>query len=295
MDLILPKQPDWELLTSGNEKKVERFGSMIVERPAPQAIWADEKDTFYRPNAFFHRKQDGTGDWNYSGCVHDSWNIQLFDVRLQLRFTGFGNLGVFPEHSVHWPWFKELLSKHSGRPEILNLFAYTGAASIFSALLGARVTHVDSAKSVNAWAKLNAGASGVDGDIRFIEDDAMKFVKREERRRRKYQGIILDPPTFGRGNKGEVWKIENDFFRLLEVCRNLLSDDALFVLVTAHSPGITPAVLRALLSGFEGAMESGEMLLKGDGPSLPVGAYARIACNSNSASLPRYQTSQQPR
>jgi 23S rRNA (cytosine1962-C5)-methyltransferase len=282
MDLILSKQPDWELLSSGNEKKIERFGSLVVERPAPQAIWDEGEKKSSQPHAVFRRKQDGTGDWRFTDRVPDNWDIRLFDVHLNLRFTGFGNLGVFPEHSVHWPWMKDLLAKHPSRPEILNLFSYTGAASTFSAQHGARVTHVDSAKSVNAWAKLNASASGIEGDIRFIEDDALKFVTREARRSRKYHGIILDPPTFGRGNKGGIWKIERDFFQMLEICRNLLSDDALFVLVTAHSPGITPAVLRAMLSGFEGVMESGEMLLAGEGPYLPVGVYARIICNSKS-------------
>ncbi len=281
MDLILSKQQDWELLSSGNETKIERFGDVVLVRPAPQAIWPEMESPPGRKDVIFRRKKDGSGDWHYKGRPLDPWSIRLFDVQLQLRLTGFGNVGVFPEHSVHWPWIGDLLSKHPGRPEILNLFSYTGAVSIFSARCGARVTHVDSAKSVNAWAKLNAVQSGIRDEIRFIEDDATKFVKREERRLRKYDGIILDPPTFGRGNKGEVWKIERDLFRLVEGCRNLLSDNALFVLVTSHSPGVTPAVLRALLSSFGGKMESGEMLLEGQGLYLPVGGFARVSFDSS--------------
>lgn len=280
MDLALKKQSDWELLASGGGRKLERFGSVIIERPAPQAVWKESDSTSWdRAGATFRRKSDGSGSWDCRGASQPSWDIRLLDVSLQLRLTGFGNVGVFPEHAVHWPWMKELLLKKPGA-EVLNLFSYTGGASVFCAEQGARVTHVDSAKSVNTWAGLNARASGVEAEkIRFITDDALKFAKREQRRNRKYHGIILDPPTFGRGSKGEVWKVERDFIALLDVCKELLLDNALFVLITSHSPGITPAVLRAMLSGVSGRLESGEMLLAGKGPELPAGAYARITCN----------------
>ncbi len=283
MDLTLEPQPDWELVASGDGRKLERFGRMLIERPAPQAIWPARTDTpWTRAAAIFKRKPDGSGDWERSVHSLDAWNINLSGVSLQLRLTGFGNLGVFPEHTVHWPWLGALLA---GRPgaEVLNLFSYTGGASIFCAKSGAKVTHVDSAKSVNAWAALNAEQTGEGlGEIRYIADDALKFVKREIRRGRKYHGIILDPPTFGRGAKGEVWKIERDFAPLLACCASLLRRDSLFLLVTSHSPGVTPAVLRGLISETAGEIESGEMLLASKSGSLcmPAGSFARLTVHS---------------
>ena len=287
MDLTLTEQPDWALLSSGDGRKLERFGSMVLERPAPQAVWdIEDPEEWECAQAIFQRRSDGSGDWRRArGVAQESWTVRLFGVPMQLRFTGFGNVGVFPEHAVHWPWMEALLRGNPGA-EVLNLFSYTGGASIFCAEAGARVTHVDAAKSVNAWAQLNARYAGPDvskagGEVRLITDDAVKFVRREARRGRKYRGIILDPPTFGRGAKGEVWKVDRDFVRLMEACREVLHEDALFTLVTSHSPGITPAVLRALLRGYPGRIESGEMLLSGKrGPNLPAGAYARVTCAS---------------
>lgn len=280
MDLTLFDQPDWELLASGDGRKLERFGDQVIERPAPQAIWSPASGAPWNiASSIFNRRSDGSGDWVHRGRSVSSWDVRLLDIHLQLRFTGFGNLGAFPEHAVHWSWIKDQLSKRAGA-EVLNLFSYTGAASIFCAKSGATVTHVDSAKSVNTWAAVNASASKTDeGKIRYIADDALKFARRETRRGRKYDGIILDPPTFGRGVKGEVWKIERDFGGLLDICRSLLREDAYFLLVTSHSPGVTPAVLRGLLSGIPGRLESGEMLLSkvGREPSLPAGTFARIA------------------
>jgi 23S rRNA (cytosine1962-C5)-methyltransferase len=161
-------------------------------------------------------------------------------------------------------------------PRILNLFAYTGGASMACARAGAKVTHVDAAKSVNNWAIGNANLSAIPSEgIRYLADDAVKFVKRELRRNKQYDGILLDPPTFGRGTKGEVWKIERDLHVLLELCRSLLSSNPLFVLLTSHSPGVTPSVLSTMLSSFGSGIECGEMLLQGEGRPLPSGAYAR--------------------
>ncbi len=279
MDLEFHAQSDWELLASGNGRKIERFGEYILERPAPQAIWdLPTEYSNFEPSAVFIRKSDGTGTWQKKATMPERWSIELFKTALQLRMTGFGNVGVFPEHAVHWSWMYELL-KDKTSPDVLNLFSYTGGASIVCAKAGARVTHVDSAKSVNEWAGINVEYSNIiKGSVRFIEEDAVKFIKREERRKKKYQGIIIDPPTFGRGNKGEVWKIERDFSSLLHACQKILAKDASFLLVTSHSPGITPGVLRVLLARFEGKLEFGEMILKGKETHsfLPVGVYARL-------------------
>ncbi len=276
MDLRVDNLGGWALVGSGDGRKVERFGDRVIERPAPQAIWPGRFREEKRPDARFHRGQDGQGTWKRSASgMPEAWPATLSGFPFEVRLTGFGNVGLFPEHAAHWSWMSDKI-KEAGPIEVLNLFGYTGAASIFCATKGARVTHVDAAKTVNAWAMVNASRCSVPaGAIRYLADDALKFVRREERRGRRYHGIIIDPPTFGRGPKGEVWKVENDFVKLMEVCRSICHRDAAFVLVTSHSPGITPAVLRALLSEFSGPIESGEMLLCGGGPDLPAGAYAR--------------------
>jgi len=194
---------------------------------------------------------------------------------LEIRLTGFGNVGLFPEHSSHFAWMRELIAAR-GSARVLNLFAYTGGASIACALGGAEVVHVDSAKAVNGWARLNAERSGVPDDaVRYLADDATKLAKREIRRENTYDGIVIDPPSFGRGPKGEVWKLERGLAPLIATCQELLTDSPLFLLLTAHSPGVTPAVLRAMIAPLGGDVESGEMLLQGGGPALPAGAYAR--------------------
>jgi 23S rRNA (cytosine1962-C5)-methyltransferase len=209
--------------------------------------------------------------------VPDAWIAAWGELRFEVRLTGFGNVGIFPEHAAHWPWMQALLRDRPGA-RVLNLFAYTGGASVACAKYGAEVTHVDSARSVNGWAAENAERSApMGGSIRYIAEDAMKFVKREARRGRKYHGIIIDPPTFGRGAQGEVWKIERDLWPLVAACAQILDGAPLFAVLTAHSPGITPRVLGAALGslGEASRIECGEMLLGGVGPALPAGAYAR--------------------
>jgi 23S rRNA (cytosine1962-C5)-methyltransferase len=277
MDVTVGDMGGWALLGSGDGLKLERFGDVLVERPSPQAIWPKTADAPWGDaRARFHRKEDGSGTWETPGSSPKSrWRAALGELHFEIKLTGFGNVGLFPEHAAHWEWMAGLISA-AGSVEVLNLFAYTGGASIVCARAGAKVTHVDAAKSVNAWARDNShGCSVPEGRIRYLADDALKFARREVRRRHRYHAIILDPPTFGRGPKGEVWKIERDFARLMDVCPALLHDDALFVLATAHSPGVTPAVLCALLDVLDGHVAAGEMLLEGRGPSLPAGAYVR--------------------
>jgi 23S rRNA (cytosine1962-C5)-methyltransferase len=266
----------WELLDSGDGRKLERFGDLVLDRPSPQAIWPTSPGAPWDDAAArFARGEGGTGDWETRGAVPEGWTARRGALAFEIRLTGFGNVGLFPEHAGHFDWLAANLEDRRA-PEVLNLFAYTGGASIACALAGARVTHVDAARSVNGWARANATASGVpDGAIRYLADDAVKLVKRELRRQRRYDGIIIDPPTFGRGTKGEVWKIERDLFALLELCGELLGPEPAFLLLTSHSPGVTPRVCRSLLASFGGTVDAGEMLLVGAGRPLPAGCHAR--------------------
>jgi len=278
MDLEIGAFDGWELIDSGNGRKLERFGARVLDRPCPQAIWPPAHAARWREaDAEFQRTESGQGDWTAGGGARDGWPAAWGSLRFEVRLTGFGNVGLFPEHAAHWPWMQALLRERRGA-RVLNLFAYTGGASVACAAEGADVTHVDSARSVNGWAAENASLSApIGGRIRFIAEDAAKFVKREARRGRKYDGIVIDPPTFGRGAQGEVWKIERDLWPLVAACGELLGDAPLFTVLTAHSPGITPRVLSAALAalGAPRRIDSGEMLLVGGGQALPAGAYAR--------------------
>ncbi|MCU0662092.1 MAG: class I SAM-dependent methyltransferase [Myxococcota bacterium] len=268
---------DYALLASGDGRKLERFGRFILDRPAPQAIWEKSPGPWDQASATFQRGEGGSGQWTTIRGLDqdDGWPVLFHTMRLELRLTGFGNVGLFPEHAAHFAWMKRRLLRRD-KPRVLNLFGYTGAASIVCALAGAEVVHVDAAKTVNAWASLNAKACEVPrSSLRLLEDDALKLLRREARRDSKYDGILLDPPTFGRGPKGEVWKIEKDFAPLCAALLPVLSEQPAFVLSTSHSPGVSGSVLETLLAPLRGEVESGEMLLTGSGPPLPSGFYAR--------------------
>jgi 23S rRNA (cytosine1962-C5)-methyltransferase len=278
MDLESTAFDGWELLDSGGERKLERMGAMVLDRPCPQAIWPQgDPARWKKVHAAFARKESGQGDWAKLRGAQEAWPAAWGGVRFELRLTGFGNVGLFPEHAAHWKWMQGLLAARP-KARVLNLFGYTGGASMACAEAGADVTHVDAARSVNGWAAQNAELSKpLAGAIRYLAEDAAKLVKREARRGTKYDGIILDPPTFGRGAKGEVWKIERDLWPLLDACAEILSERPLFTLLTAHSPGVTPRVLETALTrlGKPSRIDFGEMLLKGSGPLLPAGGYAR--------------------
>jgi 23S rRNA (cytosine1962-C5)-methyltransferase len=277
MDLEIRDLDGYELIDSGGERKLERIGGVLLDRPSPQAIWTARADApWSEARAVFRRGEGGTGDWQRrGGDLPEPWTAALRGLVFEIRLTGFGNVGLFPEHASHFDWMRELIAGR-GEAEVLNLFAYTGGASMACARAGAKVLHVDAAKAVNGWAKQNAKRSGVPDDaVRYLADDAIKLVKREIRRGNRYHGIVIDPPSFGRGPKGEVWKLEQDLAPLIGLCQDLLADSPLFLLLTAHSPGVTPAVLRAMLAPLGGNVDSGEMLLCGGGPALPAGAFAR--------------------
>ena len=280
MDVKVTGGKGYALLDSGDGRKLERFGNYVLDRPSPGAIWRQAAgDAWDRTDAYFLRKENGGGSWEVRNAkLPESWEVDWHELQFEVRLTSFGNVGLFPEHSAHWRWMQDLLqSKRS--PKVLNLFAYTGGASLAAARAGADVTHVDAARSVNSWAKQNMDRSEMAGGVRFITEDALKFVRREQRRGRKYDGLIVDPPTFGRGAKGEVWKVERDFVVLMEECAKIMSDRPLLGLFTSHSPGITPVVLQGLLRPLSDRIEAGEMLLEAgeSGVHLPAGCYARFS------------------
>ncbi len=267
--------PDYQLINSGNGRKLERFGPFLIDRPSLAAAW-DLKNCSEQVDASFTR--DPGGHWTFNKKLPESWTVQVEGIQFKLSLTDFGHLGIFPEQRPSWRWIRDLVSQESREIHVLNLFAYSGGSTLAAAQGGARVTHLDASKKMVNWAKENAELNGLDG-IRWIVDDAQKFLKRELKRGNRYDAIILDPPSFGRGAKGEVFKIENDLSEILHCCRELLSDDPLFFLITCHSPGFTPLVLKHLVSQmFEGGqVKCGEMVLEGEEEVLPVpsGCFAK--------------------
>ena len=280
---LIGAQLDYALLDSGGGQKLERFGPVTLARPAAQAIWAPAEPELWRAaDARFERFEGGGGRWHDAGGRRPpSWLVELEESRMVLKTTDFGHLGVFPEQRAQWRWIRECCR---GRElSVLNLFAYTGGSTLAAARGGARVCHVDAARGIVDWAGENARRSELgDAPVRWIVDDAMAFVQREVRRGRRYDGLILDPPSYGRGRRGETWKIELDLIDLLSCCRELLMPTPSFVLLSCHSSGFTPTILKHLVEdvvagGGTGAFESGEMLLEGavGARSLPTGCYAR--------------------
>ena len=270
---------DYSLLDSGEGAKLERFGDIVVSRPCGVALWRRQKPKLWKSaDAVFER--EGSGYWHRR--PPESWTVEIAGLRFHLRPTDFGHLGVFPEHSAAWQWIEEVVAR-SGRQDlsILNLFAYSGGATLAAARAGASVCHLDASKGMVSWARDNAALNGMeDKPVRWIVDDVTRFLEREKRRGRRYDGIILDPPSFGRGSKGEVFKIEEEMAPLLDSCRKLLSDQPLFLFLSCHTPGFTPIVLNHFLQdatkGLGGKIEQGELALPGkDVLPLPNGTYAR--------------------
>lgn len=271
----------YELLDSGNGAKLERFGEIVLARPCAQAVWQPQRPARWKSADATFDREDGNR-WHGRNRLPQEWVIDVDGTRFRLSGTDFGHLGIFPEQRAQWTWIRETVAA-AGRPvRVLNLFAYSGGSTLVAARGGAEVCHLDASKGMVQWARANAALNGLENHpIRWIVDDAHKFLNREIRRGRRYDGIILDPPTYGRGGNGETYKIERDLTETLRLCRALLSDSPLFLLLSAHTPGHTPIVLGNVLTqalrGLGGAVTSGEMVLAGapDVFPLPSGAYAR--------------------
>ncbi len=286
---ITTSEGEYSLIDSGNEQKLEQVGNYRLWRPSPQAVWTPSRPRteWESADAVYERSSEGGGDWRWKSQVARGYNIVYANLFFQIKLTDFGHLGLFPEQAANWDRMREKIRARLARTNnrnlhVLNLFAYTGGSTLACSQAGAHVVHVDAAKGVVDWARDNAKLSRLDDrPIRWLVDDALKFVRREERRGSQYQGIILDPPSFGRGPKGEVFKIEDDLLPLLEACRGLLAKDALFLLLSCHTPGFTPVTLRnqvaEAVGDSQGKIEEGEMVLyeAKSGRSLPSGAYAR--------------------
>ena len=277
---------DYELMDSGDGRKYERFGNVSLVRPCSQALWRPESpETWSRATATFDR-EDGNR-WHNRGALPKEWTIETAGIRFRLSGTDFGHLGIFPEQRAQWNWIRENVKckmenvkcKIGGkRPTVLNLFAYSGGSTIAAAQGGAEVCHLDASKGMVQWARANAELNGLkEHPIRWITDDAHKFMEREIRRGRRYDAIIFDPPTFGRGANGEMYKIERDLKKTLSLVKALLSEAPLFVLFSSHTPGLSCTVAANILAqAFPGAqIETGEMLLEGRSLPCPSGIYCR--------------------
>ena len=276
---------DYELIDCSDGERLERWGDIILVRPDPQVIWKTPKKNklWFDAHAVYNRSNTGGGSWSVNKKMPDFWSIAYRDLSFNIKTMGFKHTGIFPEQAVNWDFTADLI-KNAGRPvKMLNLFAYTGAATAAALKSGAAVTHVDASKGMTAWAKDNAAASGVaDRPVRWIVDDCMKFVAREIRRGNKYDIIIMDPPSYGRGPGGEVWKLENEVYSFVESCSQLLSDDALMVLVNSYTTGLSPSVMQYILgetveSRFGGTTQSDEIgipVSSKPGRVLPCGASA---------------------
>jgi 23S rRNA (cytosine1962-C5)-methyltransferase len=268
----------YSLLDSGNELKLEQFGRYRVQRPCAQALWSPQRpaELWARADALFTREPENR--WVTRNALPSSWTVEHHGLAFKISPTEFGHMGLFPEHCLLWQEMERLIRQRSGQSRVLNLFAYSGGATCAAARAGAQVCHLDASKGMVSWARENAALNGLDGvPIRWIVDDVWKFVQRELRRGVRYEGILLDPPSFGRGSRGEVFKIERDLLPLLHACRELLSEVPLFFFLSAHTSGMTPLVMRQLLEQLMGSgAEAGELIIQGEGVcALPCGSYAR--------------------
>jgi len=275
---------DYEVIDTSDGEKLERWGDYILVRPDPQVIWhTPKKDKRWNKlNGHYYRSKKGGGQWDFFD-LPEQWSINYKELTFNLKPFSFKHTGLFPEQATNWDWCSEKI-KNAGRPiKVLNLFAYTGGATLAAANAGASVTHVDASKGMVTWAKENAVSSGLkDAPIRWLVDDCTKFVKREIRRGNKYDAIIMDPPSYGRGPGGEIWKIEDSIYDFVKLCTEVLSDDPLFYLINSYTTGLAPSVLTYMLSTevkskFGGTVISDEIgvPVSDNGLVLPCGASGR--------------------
>lgn len=275
---------DYSVIDCGSGEKLERWGDYYLVRPEPQAIWTSPRTNprWKKYDALYSRSSTGGGSWNNRN-LPASWQISYKNLTFNLKPMNFKHTGIFPEQASNWDFIMEKISS-AGRPiNVLNLFAYTGAATVAAAAVGASVCHVDAARGMVAWARENAASSGLsDAPIRWIVDDCAKFVEREIRRGRKYDAIIMDPPSYGRGPTGEIWKLENNLFDFVKLCSGVLSDEPLFVIISSYTTGLAPSVLKYIsemifTSKYGGKSESEELGLRVEetGLYLPAGSTMR--------------------
>lgn len=288
--IVADRWQEYQLLDGGDGMKHERWGEYTLVRPDPQIIWPRHNRAPGAPweswDGFYHRSDKGGGEWEYRRKLPDHWKISYAPLGLTFKIhpTSFKHTGLFPEQAVNWDWFSAKIKAARATREVavLNLFGYTGAATVAAAAAGASVCHVDAAEGMVKWCRENAALSGLtEAPIRYIVDDCLKFVRREIKRGRKYDAIIMDPPTYGRGSTGEMWRLEDHLWELLGECRALLSDAPLFFLINAYTARLSPTVVANLLAelfhGRGGAITAGEVGLpiKRDGKVLPCGIYGR--------------------
>jgi len=278
------KWKDFELIDCSDGEKLERWGKYTLVRPDPQAIWSTKRENraWFSPNGRYARSSTGGGRWAKAD-VPESWQVHYGELTFNVKLMNFKHTGIFPEQACNWDYIMEKV-RNAGRPiNVLNLFAYTGAASLAAAAAGASVCHVDAAKGMVAWAKENAVASGLaDRPIRWIVDDCQKFVEREIRRGRRYDAIIMDPPSYGRGPSGEIWKLEESLYPFVKLCAEVLSDEPEFVIINSYTTGLSPSVISYMsetifTERFGGKSESQEIGLPvtESGLALPCGATCR--------------------
>ena len=283
--LVADKWKDYILLDAAHGEKVEFWKDIKLRRPDPQAIWQEDTDpkAWNNLHAHYHRSSSGGGSWQYYKKIPESWHVNYENLTIKINPMGFKQTGLFPEQAVTWEFIMKNISAQNRPVNVLNLFAYTGGATVAAASAGAKVVHVDASKGMVSWAKENAASSGLaDAPIRYIVDDVIKFVEREKRRGNKYDCIIMDPPSYGRGPKGEIWKFEDEFYSLVCKCMDVLSDDPLFFIVNSYTTGISPSVVSNVLKltigkKFGGHVMSDEIGLpiKSSNLVLPCGLTSR--------------------
>jgi 23S rRNA (cytosine1962-C5)-methyltransferase len=285
--IVADQWKDYQLLDAGHGMKHERWGPYTLVRPDPQIIWprSGGATKWEKWDGFYHRADTGGGKWEYRRELPDNWKISYGSLTFKIHPTSFKHTGLFPEQAVNWDWFSAKIraAKAAGREiNVLNLFGYTGAATCAAAAAGASVTHVDAAEGMVKWCKENAALSGLTAaPIRYLTDDCLKFVRREIKRGKKYDAIIMDPPTYGRGSTGEMWKLEDHLWELLSECKQVLTDRPLFFLINAYTARLSPTVVANLLAGLMdgagGTITAGEVGLpiQRDAKTLPCGIYGR--------------------
>ncbi|MFI3210833.1 MAG: class I SAM-dependent methyltransferase [Peptostreptococcaceae bacterium] len=286
MLLLADKWNDYELIDMGSGEKLERWGEIVLRRPDPQVMWPIEKEVglWKNPHGHYHRSSRGGGEWEHKKKYSEKWTINYKDLKFNISPTGFKHTGLFPEQAANWDWSMNLIQNANRPIKVLNLFAYTGGATVACAYAGAEVCHVDASKGMVNWAKENLHTSGLqDRKVRFIVDDVVKFVEREIRRGNKYDAIIMDPPSYGRGPKGEIWQIEEKLFGLVELCTKVLSDKQLFFLINSYTTGLSPIILEHILNATvkkkagSGKVYGGEIGIPTsvDKKVLPCGIFGR--------------------